>query len=530
MLNVINGVYHPQEGTITFLGKKRHDMDTHEAAAQGIARTFQNIALFKGMSVLDNLMTGRNLKMNCNFLQQALYWGPARREELEHRRKIEEVIDFLEIEHIRKTPVGRLPYGLQKRVELGRALAAEPTLLLLDEPMAGMNVEEKQDMCRFILDVNDQFGTTILLIEHDMGVVMDISTYVVVLGLRHENRRRHARRRAFRPGGDQRLSGRHPLKARDQGHSAMQFFFEVLIGGLLAGVMYSLVALGFVLIYKASGVFNFAQGAMVFFAALTFVSLVERGFSFWAAFLITFAAMVVIAIATERVVLRPLVNQAQITLFMATIGLTFVLEGLSQLFWGSQPHGLELGITDMPFEWLSENTGMNVSQFDLFAALVAGFLVAGLALFFQKTRIGRALRAVADDHQAALAVGIPLQQIWAIVWTVAGFVALVSGLLWGARNGVQFALTFTALKALPVLILGGFESVAGAIIGGLIIGASEKLAEIYIPQFLNGPLSDAWGVSVNLAGLEIWFPYALALAFLLIRPEGLFGEKHIDRV
>jgi branched-chain amino acid transport system ATP-binding protein len=181
MLNVINGVYHPQEGTITFLGKKRHDMDTHEAAAQGIARTFQNIALFKGMSVLDNLMTGRNLKMKCNFLQQALYWGPARREELEHRRKIEEVIDFLEIEHIRKTPVGRLPYGLQKRVELGRALAAEPTLLLLDEPMAGMNVEEKQDMCRFILDVNDQFGTTILLIEHDMGVVMDISTYVVVL-------------------------------------------------------------------------------------------------------------------------------------------------------------------------------------------------------------------------------------------------------------------------------------------------------------------------------------------------------------
>ena len=181
MLNVINGVYHPQEGTVTFLGKKRHDMDTHEAAAQGIARTFQNIALFKGMSVLDNLMTGRNLKMKCNFLQQALYWGPARREELEHRRKVEEVIDFLEIEHIRKTPVGRLPYGLQKRVELGRALAAEPTLLLLDEPMAGMNVEEKQDMCRFILDVNDQFGTTILLIEHDMGVVMDISTYVVVL-------------------------------------------------------------------------------------------------------------------------------------------------------------------------------------------------------------------------------------------------------------------------------------------------------------------------------------------------------------
>ena len=181
MLNVINGVYHPQEGVITFRGETRRDMDTHAAAAQGIGRTFQNIALFKGMSVLDNLMTGRNLKMKCNFLQQALYWGPARREELAHRRKIEEVIDFLEIEHIRKTPVGRLPYGLQKRVELGRALAAEPSLLLLDEPMAGMNVEEKQDMCRFILDVNDEFGTTIVLIEHDMGVVMDISDRVVVL-------------------------------------------------------------------------------------------------------------------------------------------------------------------------------------------------------------------------------------------------------------------------------------------------------------------------------------------------------------
>ena len=309
-----------------------------------------------------------------------------------------------------------------------------------------------------------------------------------------------------------------------------QFFLEVLVGGLLAGVMYSLVALGFVLIYKASGVFNFAQGAMVFFAALTFVSLVERGLNFWVALAITFGAMTLVGVTTERVVLRPLVNQPPITLFMATIGLTFVLEGLAQLLWGSQPHGLELGIEDMPLELLSRNAGINVSQFDLFAALVAGILVSGLALFFQKTRIGRALRAVADDHQAALAVGIPLQQIWAIVWTVAGFVALVSGLLWGARNGVQFALTFTALKALPVLILGGFESVTGAIVGGLIIGASEKLAEIYIPQFLNAPLSEAMGVSVNLAGLEIWFPYALAMAFLLIRPEGLFGEKHIDRV
>ena len=181
MLNVINGVYHPQEGTITFRGEVRHDMNTHRAAAQGIARTFQNIALFKGMSVLDNILTGRNLRMRATFIEQAIYVGRARREELENRRKVEEVIDFLEIQHIRKTPVGKLPYGLQKRVELARALAAEPILLLLDEPMAGMNIEEKQDMCRFVLDVNEQYGTTIVLIEHDMGVVMDISDRVIVL-------------------------------------------------------------------------------------------------------------------------------------------------------------------------------------------------------------------------------------------------------------------------------------------------------------------------------------------------------------
>ena len=181
MLNVLNGVYHPQQGKIRFKDKVFEDMDSHEAAALGIARTFQNIALFKGMTVLDNVMTGRNLKMRCNFLQQAVWFGPAKREELAHRRAAEEIIDFLEIQHIRKTPVGRLPYGLQKRVELGRALAAEPKLLLLDEPMAGMNLEEKRDMCRFVLDVNDQYGTTIVLIEHDMGVVMDISDRVVVL-------------------------------------------------------------------------------------------------------------------------------------------------------------------------------------------------------------------------------------------------------------------------------------------------------------------------------------------------------------
>jgi branched-chain amino acid transport system permease protein len=295
------------------------------------------------------------------------------------------------------------------------------------------------------------------------------------------------------------------------------FFIEVVAGGLLAGVMYSLVALGFVLIYKASGVFNFAQGAMVFFAALTFVSLLEMGWTFWLALLVTLAVMVVLGLVTERVVLRPLVNQPQITLFMATIGLTFVLEGLAQLLWGSQPHGLELGIPDVPMEWLSQKWNINISQFDLFAAFVAGALVAVLAVFFQKTRIGRALRAVADDHQAALAVGIPLQHIWAIVWGVAGAVALVAGIMWGVRNGVQYSLTFVALKALPVLLIGGFESIPGAILGGLIIGATEKLAEVYVGPFFGG-------------GIESWFAYVVALLFLLVRPEGLFGEKHIDRV
>jgi branched-chain amino acid transport system permease protein len=297
----------------------------------------------------------------------------------------------------------------------------------------------------------------------------------------------------------------------------MEFFLEVLIGGLLAGIMYSLVALGFVLIYKASGVFNFAQGAMVFFAALTFVSLVERGINFWLGIAITLAIMVVLAVLIERLVLRPLVNQPQITLFMATIGLTYFIEGFSQALWGAQVHALELGIEDKPFSI----AGVNVSQFDLFAAATAAVLVAALALFFQKTRIGRALRAVADDHQAALSVGIPLKHIWAIVWAVAGFVALVAGLLWGSRTGVQYALTFTALKALPVLIVGGFESIPGAIVGGLLIGATEKLAEVYIGSSL--------GLNIG-TGIENWFPYVLATLFLLVRPEGLFGERRIERV
>ncbi|HRD35487.1 MAG TPA: branched-chain amino acid ABC transporter permease [Rhodocyclaceae bacterium] len=293
----------------------------------------------------------------------------------------------------------------------------------------------------------------------------------------------------------------------------MEFFFEVLIGGLLAGVMYSLVAIGFVLIYKASGVFNFAQGAMVLFAALTFVSLVESGVPFWAAFVLTLATMILLALAVERWVLRPLVNRSPITLFMATLGLAYIIEGGAQALWGAQVHGLELGIEDVPLEF----GGLFVSQFDLFAAATAATLVLVLSLLFNKTRIGLSLRAVADDTLAAQAVGIRLRRIWAVVWAVAGLVALITGLLWGARLGVQFSLSLVVLKALPVLIIGGFSSVGGAIVGGLIVGASEKLAEIYI-----GPVIGS--------GIENWFPYVLATLFLLARPAGLFGERAIERV
>ncbi|WP_206085589.1 branched-chain amino acid ABC transporter permease [Massilia polaris] len=298
----------------------------------------------------------------------------------------------------------------------------------------------------------------------------------------------------------------------------MSFFIEVLLGGLLSGVMYALVAIGFVLIYKASGVFNFAQGAMVFFAALTCVGIIDKfGVSLWVAVPATIAVMILLGIAIERIVLRPLVNQPEITLFMATIGLAFFIEGLAQLVWGSQVRKLDLPIDDIPNTYLMDNYNILVSNFDMTAAAICGVLVTVLALLFSKTKVGRALRAVADDHQAALAVGIPLQRIWAVLWGVAGLVALVAGMLWGARNGVQFALTFIALKALPVLILGGFTSVPGAIVGGLIIGASEKLAEVYLGPYVGG-------------GIEGWFPYVLALLFLLVRPEGLFGEKIIRRI
>ncbi len=395
------------------------------------------------------------------------------------------------------------------------------------------------------------------------------------------------------------------------------FFLETLIGGLLSGVMYSLVALGFVLIFKASGVFNFAQGAMVLFAALTFVLLLEVGgdfwdwtawlslgfavvagglflldrypsliksdvltprrlavaaaaiavillpllldggknmwrgvfitmliflvltvgvrqpraaaavllgvalvsffageINFWRSLALTLLVMIVLAMAIENVVLRPLVNQEPIILFMATIGLNFVIEGMAQGVWDADVHALDIGIEDVPFEI----GGVYISQFDIFAAVTAGLLVAGLAVFFSRTRVGRALRAVADDHQAAMSVGIPLENIWAIVWAAAGIVALFAGMLWGSKLGVQFSLALLAFKALPVLILGGFTSVPGAIVGGLIVGAMEKVFEVFV------------GIPYLGGGTESWSPYMLAMVFLLFRPQGLFGEKIIERV
>ena len=294
---------------------------------------------------------------------------------------------------------------------------------------------------------------------------------------------------------------------------APAFLIEVLIGGIFAGLMYSLVALGFVLIFKASGVFNFAQGVMVLFAALTLVGLLERGAPVPVALALTTVAMVALAFAIERFVLRPLVNQAHIILFMATIGLNFFLEGFGEMVWGANVKKLDIGIPDRSFMV----RGVQINQLELTAAITAAVLVTLLALFFQRTRIGRALRAVADDHEAALSIGVPLRTIWIVVWSVAGVVAIVAGVMWGAKSGVQFSLSLIALKALPVLILGGFESVPGAIVGGLIIGVGEKLGEVY------------WGPLVG-GAIENWFAYVLALTFLLVRPQGLFGEKIIERV
>jgi branched-chain amino acid transport system permease protein len=309
----------------------------------------------------------------------------------------------------------------------------------------------------------------------------------------------------------------------------MAFFLETLLGGLMAGMLYSLVALGFVLIYKASGVFNFAQGAMVLFAALAMARFAEwipawtglnnPVLSTLVAFVIAGLLMFVVAWLIERLALRHLVNQEGTTLLMATLGISYFLDGIGQTIFGSDIYKIDIGMPKEPimaFEQVFEG-GILINKEDLYAALIAAILVAGLSIFFQKTATGRALRAVADDHQAAQSIGIPLNRIWVIVWCVAGVVALVAGMIWGSKLGVQFSLTTVALRALPVVILGGLTSVPGAIIGGLIIGVGEKLSEVFLGPYVGG-------------GIEIWFAYVLALLFLLVRPQGLFGEKIIDRV
>ncbi len=293
----------------------------------------------------------------------------------------------------------------------------------------------------------------------------------------------------------------------------LQFFIEVLLGGVMSGVMYSLVALGFVLIYKTSGVFNFSQGAMVLFAALTFVSLRERGLPFWAAFGVTLILMTAVGAAVERCVLRPLLNQPPVTLFLGTLGVSYIIEGAAQLLWGTQVHGLDLGIADTPFEM----AGVLISRFDLFASTVAAVLVGVLLVCFRYTRVGLAFRAAADDTLGALSVGLKLERLWTFVWSAAGLIALVAGLLWGARLGVQFSLSLVVLKALPVLVLGGFDSIAGAIAGGVLVGVIEKLSEVYVGPAFGG-------------GIEGWIAYVVALVFLLVKPTGLFGTRSVERV
>jgi branched-chain amino acid transport system permease protein len=302
--------------------------------------------------------------------------------------------------------------------------------------------------------------------------------------------------------------------------AAPDLLVQTLWEGLVSGVLYALIALGFVLIFKASGVFNFAQGIMVVFAGLTLVGLHEKGVPAWLAVLLTLGVMAVLAVAVERVVLRPLVNQPDIILFMATFGLTYVLIGVGEFIFGGEPKQMitdELFLPRGAIDVAMLGGRVTFQKLDIAAAVIASVMIAGLALFFQFTRIGRALRAVADSHKAALSVGISLNQIWAIVWFAAGIVALITGIMWGARSDVSFALQVIALKALPVLILGGFTSIPGAIVGGLIIGFGEKLAEFY------------WGPLVG-GGIENWVAYVIALGFLMVRPQGLFGDKIIERI
>ena len=298
------------------------------------------------------------------------------------------------------------------------------------------------------------------------------------------------------------------------------YLIEVLVGGLMSGVMYSLVAIGFVLIYKSSGIFNFAQGTMLLFASLTFVKMTENNVDFW-------TAIIVFGVLTEKFVIRPLANQDLLALFMATVGLATFQEGFSQFIWDSDVHGLQLGkfldlalLDPVPIfvadhiPWLD----ILIPKFDIFASIVAGTLIVSLAFFFQKTRTGLSLRAVSDDHMAAMAVGIPLQKVWAVVWAVTGMIALVAGLLWAERISVSFTLIEAVMKGLPVILIGGLTSIPGAIIGGLVIGVGEKLGEIYLADLMGGQ------------GIELWFAYFIALMFLLYKPSGMFGEKTIERV
>ena len=302
--------------------------------------------------------------------------------------------------------------------------------------------------------------------------------------------------------------------------TAPDLLVQTLWEGLVAGVLYSLIALGFVLIFKASGVFNFAQGIMVVFAALTLVGLHEHGVPAYVALALTILVMLGLAVAVERLILRPLVNQPDIILFMATFGLTYFLIGFGELIFGGETKIMitdQLGLPRGAIDLKLAGGFVSIQKIDIAAAIIASLMVAGLAIFFQRTRIGRALRAVADSHRAALSVGISLEQIWVIVWFAAGLVALTTGIMWGARSDVSFALDVIALKALPVLILGGLTSIPGAIVGGLIIGIGEKLGEFY------------WGPLMG-SGIESWFAYVIALIFLLFRPQGLFGERIIERI
>ena len=305
------------------------------------------------------------------------------------------------------------------------------------------------------------------------------------------------------------------------------YLIEVLVGGLMSGVMYSLVAIGFVLIYKSSGIFNFAQGTMLLFASLTFVKMTENNVDFWTAIIVALGIMVVFGVLTEKFVIRPLANQDLLALFMATVGLATFQEGFSQFIWDSDVHGLQLGkfldlalLDPVPIfvadhvPWLD----ILIPKFDIFASIVAGTLIVSLAFFFQKTRTGLSLRAVSDDHMAAMAVGIPLQKVWAVVWAVTGMIALVAGLLWAERISVSFTLIEAVMKGLPVILIGGLTSIPGAIIGGLVIGVGEKLGEIYLADLIGGQ------------GIELWFAYFIALMFLLYKPSGMFGEKTIERV